>query len=434
VARASALDPGLRRAALWVLRRHPDWAADVTDHVRRELGAAHLPDDRLEGLAELILAFEDRPAVRDLLAGAAADPAATAGRRAWALSTMANSRLAELPGSWAEALAVALDDPRREVRRAAVRAASALRVSRLDPALLGLADDPVTPADLRLEALRAALPRHPAPSPAAFELLLGRLGAAAAPADRLAAAGLLGLARLDDARRLRLLAAVRGDPLIAPDTLRAAFAPPLGERAASAWLDYLEASLRAGWRPVELELRAMLDAVPALPGARRVALLRINQESAETRRARLAEFEPLLNGGDPGRGRAVFFGTKVACATCHRAGDSGGRVGPDLTRVGAIRSGHDLLESILFPSSTFAQGYEPYAVATADGRVLAGLIVRRDADELILRDPSGAETRLLRGEIEEVRRSETSVMPEGLGLALTREEFRDLLAFLKARR
>jgi putative heme-binding domain-containing protein len=108
--------------------------------------------------------------------------------------------------------------------------------------------------------------------------------------------------------------------------------------------------------------------------------------------------------------------------------------GPDLTRVGAIRSGHDLLESILFPGSTFAQGYEPYAVSTADGRVLAGLIVRRDADELALRDPSGAETRLPRAEIEEVRRSETSIMPEGLGFALSREEFRDPLAFLKALR
>jgi putative heme-binding domain-containing protein len=158
------------------------------------------------------------------------------------------------------------------------------------------------------------------------------------------------------------------------------------------------------------------------------------KEGTEARRARLAEFDPLLNGGDPGRGRAVFFGTKAACASCHRVGDSGGRVGPDLTRVGAIRSGHDLLESILFPGSTFAQGYEPYAVATADGRVLVGLIVHRDADELILRDPSGAETRLPRAEIEEVRRSETSVMPEGLGSALSREEFRDLLAFLKALR
>jgi putative heme-binding domain-containing protein len=299
---------------------------------------------------------------------------------------------------------------------------------------LSLADDSGVPADLRLGALHAALPRHPSLSPAAFDLLLGRLGAASDPSDRLAAAGLLGRAGLDDARRLRVLEAVRGDPLITPDTLRAAFAQPLGDQAASAWFEYLEASLRAGWRPVEADLNAMLDAVAALPDARRATLIRMSIEGAEARRARLAEFEPLLTGGDPSRGRAVFFGTKAGCASCHRVGDSGGRVGPELTRVGAIRSGRDLLESILFPGSTFAQGYETYLVATTDGRVLTGLILRRDTDLLILREPSGAETRLRRGEIGEVRRSETSIMPEGLAFALSREEFRDLLAFLKALR
>jgi putative heme-binding domain-containing protein len=140
----------------------------------------------------------------------------------------------------------------------------------------------------------------------------------------------------------------------------------------------------------------------------------------------------LLSGGDPVRGRAVFLGSKVACATCHRLGDAGGLVGPDLTRIGAIRSGYDLLESIFWPSSTFAQGYEPYTAATADGRILEGLIARQDADVLILRDSSGAETRLRRDDIEELRRSETSLMPDGLGRALTRDELRDLLAFLRS--
>ena len=162
--------------------------------------------------------------------------------------------------------------------------------------------------------------------------------------------------------------------------------------------------------------------------------MNLNAEGLQDRQVRLAEFEPLLTGGDPGRGRAVFFGTKVACASCHRIRDQGGQIGPDLTRIGAIRSGHDLLESVLWPSSTFAQGFEPYTVATADGRVLNGLIARQDADVLILRDSSGAETRLRRDEIEELRRSETSLMPDGLGRALTREEFSDLLAFLRSQK
>src|SRR5262249_16618668 len=155
-------------------------------------------------------------------------------------------------------------------------------------------------------------------------------------------------------------------------------------------------------------------------------------EGLRDRQARMVEYEPLLIGGDAGRGRAVFFGTAAACSTCHRIRGEGGRVGPDLTRIGAFRSGRDLLESILWPSSTFAQGYEAYTIATTDGRVLGGLIARQDADVLILRDSSGAETRLRRDEVEELRRSETSLMPGGLERALTREEFRDLLAFLRS--
>ena len=310
--------------------------------------------------------------------------------------------------------------------------AAVLQVPRLDASLLALADAPNEPPNLRLEALRATLPRHPRLSPAAFDLLIGQLGARDNPLAVLAAGELAGRAQLDNSRRLRLLEAVRGQTLITPPLLRAAFAPPVGDKALAGWVDYLEASLRNGWRPSETDLRALLQAVPNLPAGRRSALLRANAEGLRERQARMAEYEPLLTGGNPGRGRAIFFGKQAACASCHRIGAEGGRVGPDLTRIGAIRSGHDLLESILWPSSTFAQGYEPYAVATANGQVLAGLIARQDADVLVLRDSSGAETRLRRDEVEELRRSETSLMPEGLARALTGEELHDLLAFLRS--
>src|SRR5262249_52810775 len=153
--------------------------------------------------------------------------------------------------------------------------------------------------------LRAALPRHLEPSPAAFDLLIGRLGVKDDPLAPLAAGALAGRARLDDSRRLRLLDAVRGQALITPPMLRAAFAPPVGADAARRWVDYLQASLRDGWRPSEADLRALLEAVPALPAGRRSALLRLAAEGLRDRQARMVEYEPLLIGGDVGRGRAV---------------------------------------------------------------------------------------------------------------------------------
>jgi putative membrane-bound dehydrogenase-like protein len=430
VARLDSADPGLRGAALRVLMRHPEWSGEAIDHIRGGLRAADAGE--AAALADLILAFQNRADVQTLLAGTATDALATADRRAWALRMMSRSRLSPLPEPWVGALAASIRDAEPAVRRAAVLTAAVLQVPRLDASLLALADAPNEPPTLRLEALRAALPRHPRLSPAAFDLLIGQLGVRDDPLAVLAAGELAGRAQLDNWRRLRLLEAIRGQNLITPPLLRAAFAPPLGDKALAGWVDYLEASLRNGWRPSDADLRALLHAVPDLPAGRRSALLRANAEGLRDRQARMAEYEPLLTGGDPVRGRAIFFGKPAACASCHRIGAEGGRVGPDLTRIGAIRSAHDLLESILWPSSTFAQGYEPYAVATANGQVFIGLIACQDADVLVLRSSSGAETRLRRDEVEELRRSETSLMPEGLARALTREELHDLLAFLRS--
>jgi putative membrane-bound dehydrogenase-like protein len=434
VVRASAPDAGLRRTALHVLSRHAEWSSQALDHIKRALRVTGATDEQLAPLEELIQAFQHHSDVKDLLAHAAADRTVPPERRAWVLAVMSASRLAPLPGSWIEALGRSLRDADPAVRRAAVQAAAVLQVALLDRALLALADERTAPPELRMEALRGALARHPEPSAAAFELLIRQLGATDRPLSRLAAGEIAGQTRLDDSRRLRLLAAVRGSALITPGALRTAFAPPLSAQAASAWFDYVEASLRSGWRPPKSELLSLLDAIPGVSADRRACLIQIAAEGMRERRARLAEFQPLLLGGEPQRGRDVFYGAKAACGSCHALGASGGRIGPDLTKIGAVRSGIDILESILWPSATLAQGYEPYSVATADGRIQSGLVAREDADVLVLRDQAGSETRLRRDDIQELRRSETSLMPAGLERQLTRDEFRDLLAFLMAQR
>jgi putative heme-binding domain-containing protein len=197
---------------------------------------------------------------------------------------------------------------------------------------------------------------------------------------------------------------------------------------------YLEESVRAGWRPTEAALDEFLQALPASVLEKAGPLRDLLRQGAAAQAARLAQFEPLLDGGDAVRGRAVFFGAKVACAACHRVGHEGGLVGPDLTKVGAVRAGRDLLESVLFPNSTIAQGYDQYAVVTADGRTAGGVIARQSADTLVLRDSSGAEVRLRKDQVERLERQDTSLMPDGLERALTPDELRDLLAFLKSLR
>ncbi|PYK98957.1 MAG: hypothetical protein DME19_10470 [Verrucomicrobia bacterium] len=139
-----------------------------------------------------------------------------------------------------------------------------------------------------------------------------------------------------------------------------------------------------------------------------------------------------LTGGDAARGRSVFFGTTTGCDACHRTGPEGGRIGPDLTRIGAIRAGRDLTESIVYPSSTFAQGYEPWRVTTRDDEEDQGVLVERAAEYVVLRGASVAEVRIGRENIRDMQRGDVSVMPERLERSLTREQLRDLLAYLQS--
>jgi putative heme-binding domain-containing protein len=128
----------------------------------------------------------------------------------------------------------------------------------------------------------------------------------------------------------------------------------------------------------------------------------------------------------------VFFGSKVACGSCHSIGNDGGRVGPDLTKIGAVRSGRDILESILLPSASFAQGYDNYRITTKDAEEISGIIAQQSPDAVVLRAASGAEVQVPRSGIQEIRRSTISVMPEGLEQGMTQDEFRNLLAFLQS--
>ncbi|MBM3847908.1 MAG: c-type cytochrome, partial [Verrucomicrobia bacterium] len=133
---------------------------------------------------------------------------------------------------------------------------------------------------------------------------------------------------------------------------------------------------------------------------------------------------------DAERGRELF--TKATCAGCHRIGEQGGVAGPDLTRIGAIRSGQDLLESILYPSSSFAQGFEPHSLKRRDGEEVFGNIVVQGPDGVRLRDAAGIVHHTRPEEIISLERHPLSTMPAGLEELLTRRQFGDLLAYLQS--
>src|SRR5205807_1371391 len=109
-------------------------------------------------------------------------------------------------------------------------------------------------------------------------------------------------------------------------------------------------------------------------------------------------------------------------------------IGPDLTKIGAVRSGRDLLEAVVFPSASFARGYEPYVVEIRSGRTVTGIIGRETADALYLVTAERAELRIPRAEIDVFIPGRVSIMPQGLETQITTKEFRDLMAYLQSLR
>ena len=139
--------------------------------------------------------------------------------------------------------------------------------------------------------------------------------------------------------------------------------------------------------------------------------------------------------GDPARGQKLFAEPGgVNCAGCHRVAGQGSDLGPDLTGAGTQFDRRALAEAILYPSKTVREGYQQITIMMADDEEFNGVVKGETADTLTLRDSSGREHSLPRASIKARRNSALSLMPEGLHVALTRDDFADLIAYLASLR
>ena len=157
---------------------------------------------------------------------------------------------------------------------------------------------------------------------------------------------------------------------------------------------------------------------------------RFRQKSSKAEHERLVE-AALARTGNVERGRKLFLTVeKSQCLKCHRLGDQGEKIGPELTGIGSRFSRIHIIESLLDPSRTIAAGFQSQTVAMNDGRVLSGLKLSETADTLVLADNQGKKHTLRKADIEESQTHAGSVMPDGLEKTLTVDEFVDLITFL----
>lgn len=135
--------------------------------------------------------------------------------------------------------------------------------------------------------------------------------------------------------------------------------------------------------------------------------------------------------GNAIRGRQLYFeAAGVQCRNCHKIGDQGKALGPDLTAIGKKLDRPKLLESILQPSLTIDPKFATYLVETADGLVHSGLLVLRTEAEVVLQSADGKEIRVPASGIERFAPQQKSLMPDLLLQEMTAQQVADLLEFL----
>jgi putative heme-binding domain-containing protein len=133
--------------------------------------------------------------------------------------------------------------------------------------------------------------------------------------------------------------------------------------------------------------------------------------------------------GDPARGELIYRRQELGCVTCHSIGGVGGKVGPDLTSIGASAPLDYLIESVQFPNRKVKEGFHSIMIETKDDQEMAGILVRENSDQLVLRDASNREISIAKNNVNK-RSIGGSIMPAGLIDALSEQDHADLYRFL----
>jgi putative heme-binding domain-containing protein len=138
----------------------------------------------------------------------------------------------------------------------------------------------------------------------------------------------------------------------------------------------------------------------------------------------------MVKGGNPINGKAVF---RRVCINCHKVGNEGAALGPEMTHVGRRLDAYKIVESIVHPNAVIEEKYLSTAILTDDGRFIVGLLESETPEAVVILDGKG-KTAINVDEIEERSQLKQSSMPEGLASTLSPNELLDVVEYLKSLR
>lgn len=133
--------------------------------------------------------------------------------------------------------------------------------------------------------------------------------------------------------------------------------------------------------------------------------------------------------GDVRRGE-VLFREKATCSTCHVVDRFGKQVGPDLSEIGSKLSSEAMYVSILDPSAGISHNYETYIALLDSGQVINGLLISQTDEAVILRTAEAIDRKIPAAEIVDMKKSEKSIMPEGLHQTVDQQGLVDIVQYM----
>ncbi len=424
-------DAALLRSIVEVLAKHPDWADALTGTIDTWLALADPSANQLATARGAVMALIARPAVQKSVADALRGDATCKATRLMLLETIAECELENATAAWTDCVLKNLTATDGDVVRQAIVTASALDARPFAVRLIEIGLDPGWSSELRVAAWCAAAKAKPLLPDAGFAFLRAQLAGDNPARDRLAAAEALGTCELSTAERADVAGLFQHcGPLEAAWLVRA-FERDTNAPTGLALVEVLANSPALMGIPAD-SLREALKGYPAQVQSAAAKLFEKRPPDERARTAKLESLEAAAGGGDASKGEEVFFSARGACSSCHRIADRGERIGPELSKIGQIRTRRDLVEAIVFPSASLARGFESFNAVTKDGKVQSGMLSRETATAIYLRTADRVELRVDRGDIEELAPTGTSIMPQGLEKSLSPLELRDVIAYLES--
>jgi putative membrane-bound dehydrogenase-like protein len=425
-------DVKLRQATLAIVASRDGWSDQTISFLEKWRSAKASEDAEMAIARGVLVAFGTDDRVQGVIRATLDTEETSAQVRTVVFESI--GRLSQFSDAWVKPMRRLLQTAEDPVRLEAIHAIASQGTSKLDSDLLRVASDASTNRAIRAAAWGCLASRGAALNDQGFQLLLNQVTSdETPPLERLDAARAIAAAKLEAAQ---LIAVADRLPRVGPLELPSLIVT--FERVDNATAELgrrILESLATSPGVAGLSPNQLRQVLAGFPEETRVAAASVLEKASvdETMMAtRISAIREQLEPGNPEHGKVVFFSHRAACAACHRVAGEGGTIGPDLSHMGRIRTRQDLLESILFPSSSIANNYETFSAITTSGKSVQGVIHRATHDRIVLRNAQRQEVVLRREDIEDLVRSKTSIMPQGLDKAIRLDELSDLLAYLES--